>query len=186
MKVLIVGDSHAKRMPKDYIKSHLKLHVISISGLQWMCNGNNNLSLFHLLFTSEFQSFLSRVDKVLFLIGTNSVRCFSANTIISQVEETVFLLRQIFPQFSRPNSISLSLTFPCFKINRRFSTTKSLVYNIQLYNDHLYQLSLRDHFEIIDCRVKRHHVANDNIHLHPHVYHRLFLFILRYLNHFNA
>ena len=170
MKLVIFDDNHVKHMPNF------------MSDLQWMCHWNTSLSLFPLLFSSETQSFLSDADRVLFFVGTNSVRCFSAATIISQIEETIFFLQQCFRQLNQPNSIMIPLTFPCLKFCRSFPTNGSLISNIESYNHQLRQLSFRGTFTIIDCRIQDQHLAHDRIHLFVDVYRRLFDFIIDYLN----
>ncbi|CAF1414988.1 unnamed protein product [Adineta steineri] len=182
MKFLVLGDSHVRHMPSNFSTSSYSLITKSISGLKFKDYDKKNLSLFHLLFTSEIQLLLSQVDGVLLLLGTNSIRIFRASTIISQIEEIIFFLRQVYPQFNPRQRIIIPLCFPCLKTTSKFWNKIKLTSNIQLYNNRLYQLSYRMNFNVINFRLRAYQLASDKIHIQHHYYFRIFNFIINYLN----
>ena len=182
MKLLILGDSHVRRMCRNFTTSSYKLTIKSIAGLQWFNNYNKQLSLLHLLFSSDIQFLLSEADRVLFLISTNSVRIFSASTIISQIEEIIFFLQYTCPQLNRRENIIIPLSFPCLKFTDKFPTKFSLLSNIELYNQRLQQLSFQMKFTTINFHISNHHLAIDKMHVHPHFYPHVLRVIIKHFN----
>ncbi|CAF1364717.1 unnamed protein product [Adineta steineri] len=140
MKFLVLGDSHARRMPSRFMTSSYSLIIKSIPGLKFIDYHDKKLSLLHLLFSSKIQYLLSEADGIILLVGTNSVRIHSARTIISQTEAIIFFIRKVYPKFNQRESITIPLSFPCVKTTRKFSKKYALISNIQFYNYRLYQL----------------------------------------------
>ncbi|CAF1518468.1 unnamed protein product, partial [Adineta steineri] len=58
---------------------------------------------------------------------------------MSQIEEIIFFLRQVYPQFNPRQRIIIPLCFPCLKTTSKFWTEIKLRSNIQFYNNRLYQ-----------------------------------------------
>lgn len=127
---LIIADSHAKYVPTHIKTKSYDIIVKTISGLKWIDFYNQQLSLNHLLSTSQFHFLLSSVNSVLFLIGTNSVRIFCYSTILNQIREIMNFIRHKYLQLNTRNSIIISITFPCFKTTRRYSSERLLMRNI--------------------------------------------------------
>ena len=85
MKFLIIADSHGKKMATYLSKLPYTVNIKSIFGLKFVDNYQKNLSLLHMFFSREMQALLEHTDSVLFLIGTNSIRCFTSFEIINQI-----------------------------------------------------------------------------------------------------
>jgi hypothetical protein len=185
MKLLVVGDSHAKRMHNTRTTSMFAMTIVSIPGVQWINTCDKSLSLLHLLFSSELQWLSSETESLVFWIGTNSIRIFPASKIIKQIEEIIFLLHCSYRHLSQPRKISIFNPFPCLKTTRRFPTKSCLISNIQLYNRLLCQSATHTTFNAINFPVLEHHLANDRMHLRRHVYRRLFRFLTSYFNQSN-
>jgi len=127
-------------------------------------------------------SILSSSTKTLFIIGTNSVRQFTALEIIDQAEDFIHLLRAQHPHLNDSHAISILATFPCYKKSQRFPCESSLNTNIQSYNELLLALSSRLNFSFVDFHINEHQLKSDRMHLHSD-YHEFFQqSIIHYFN----
>jgi hypothetical protein len=165
IKFFVLADSHAKYVPSRLSTPSYSLITRSISGLKWVDNYDPKLSVYALLSLPEVQSSLIQASAVLFLVGTNSVRILPARQIISQVQQLIFYVQKTYPHLNQPEKISVSLTFPCYKLTRRFPTVQSLISNINQYNDELIALSSQMNFKILNFYIKKSHLRFDNMHI---------------------
>lgn len=117
---------------------------------------------------------------VFFLVGINSIRIKPAKKIINEIKNIVLRLKHTFPHLNDTGSITISLSFPCFKTSKRFPTIRSLSSNLNLFNEQLTILSRQIYFEIFDFRINRHHLAHDEMHLRFYSYCRVFRSIVIY------
>jgi len=182
VKFFLLADSHMKFIRSTFTTPSYDLVTRAIPGLKWIDKYDQKLSVYALLSLPDIQSSLSQANAVLFSVGTNSVRIIPATEIISQVEQIILFVQQSYPHLNQPEKISISLTFPCFKTTRRFSTERSLMSNINLYNEKLKLLSSHMNFNIIDFHITDSHLANDNMHIQSRFQDRIFNSII---NHFN-
>ncbi len=163
---LVIADSHGKHLPSHIkTKSH-DIVIKAISGLKWCDYYNKELSLNHLLSSSNFDSLLSHANAVLFLIGTNSVRIFSYFHICNQIKHIIKYLREKYSQLNNRHNIIVNFTFPCFKTSKKFPTSKSLLRNINSFNKNLTELSIQMNFKTINFYIENHHISYDNIHIY--------------------
>jgi hypothetical protein len=158
------------------------LNIKSVPGLKFVDYYQRNLSLLHMFFSPETQLLLQDADSVLFLIGTNSIRCFTSLQIINQVEEIIFFLKNTYFQFNRIGNITICSAMPCLKTCRKFPTENDLMSNIESYNRKLNLLSHELNFKILNLPIHIHHLARDKIHIDLRYQHRIFNCII---NHFN-
>jgi hypothetical protein len=141
------------------------VNTTAISGLKWVDFYNHNLSATHLLLTSSIHQHLLTAQSVIFLIGTNSVRYTSAETIISQIQHFINTLRQQYPHLSGHNNITIIHCFPCLKPILPLFTHATLINNINQYNTQLINLSLSLNFRTIDFNVKDFLLGPDKMHI---------------------
>ena len=80
----VLTDSHGKFVPSTITTSTYSINVHSVSGLKWLDTFNTSLSATHLLSSSNFDSHLTSIKALMLLIGTNSVRCTPALTIMKR------------------------------------------------------------------------------------------------------
>ena len=111
-------------------------------------------------------SYLSSVTAILFLIGTNSVRCNSAADIISHIQVIINYIRTHQPHLSSKHSINIVPCFPCLKPSYTCNTSQSLSNNIHQYNSLLSTLADTLHFTIVNFNVMDYHLGPDRMHLH--------------------
>jgi hypothetical protein len=173
----ILGDSHVKYFPVNFITPCYRIITKAIRGLKWLDYDDEKLSLINLLSSSQMKSFLSEIEGIFLLIGTNSVRIFSASHIISQIQDVIIFLRRTYVHLNRRQSIIIPLAFPCYKTTRRFPTERSLIRNIQSYNQQLQQISNEFNFTVVNLHIQKHHLANDKMHIHFHYNRRIFFHI---------
>ena len=166
MNFLVVVDSHARCIPLPYISPSFKMITKAVSGLKWIDRYQRNLCGKVLLSSGELVRYLSEADAVLFLIGTNSVRIFSAEQVIDQVKGIITFIRQEYRNLNDPESITIALTFPCLKFTQRFPTKKKMMENIDSFNQRLRSLSSEMCFKVLDCHLTVENLGNDRIHIH--------------------
>ncbi len=100
------------------------------------------------------------------MIGSNSIRIFSASRVINHVQNLISVLRQNHPHLSSQQAIGIVTTFPCGKPSNTFRTPTLLQHNIDLYNNQLQTLSSHLNFTVIDFQVEPQHLSPDLLHLH--------------------
>ena len=166
MNFLVVSDSHARCIPSPYFSSSFKLITKAVSGLKWIDHYQRNICEKVLLSSGEMVRYLSEVDAVFFLIGTNSVRIFPAEQVIDQVKEIITSIRQEYRHLNDPDRITIALTFPCLKLTRRFSTERRMMENIDSFNQRLRSLSCEMCFKVLDIHLTVDNLGNDRIHIH--------------------
>ncbi len=103
----VLTDSHGKYVATKIITSSYPIIVKAISGLKWVDPYKSHLSALGLL--SNIHSYLSSTEAVMFLIGTNSVPCTAALTIIQQIKHFITTLRQYHPHLSQKHHINNSV-----------------------------------------------------------------------------
>ncbi|CAF1196973.1 unnamed protein product [Adineta ricciae] len=182
MKFLIIADSHGKNMASYLSKLPYTVIIKSIPGLKFVDNYQKNLSLLHMLFSHELQTALEDTDSVLFLIGTNSIRCFTSFEIINQIQEIVFFLKHSYVQLNRSGSITICATMPCLKSTRKFRTEKQLMNNIECYNEQLNRLSYEKNFKVLNLPIDVYQLSCDKIHVHFRYQYRIFNCIIDHFN----
>ncbi|CAF1491589.1 unnamed protein product [Adineta steineri] len=161
----VLSDSHSTFVPPLITTSSYQIVVKSISGLKWFDAKQRHLSALSLITTPPYASYFTAATKVLFLIGTNSVRLFNTSELLSQVEQFLTILRTNHAQFSNTNNTHMVACFPCRKLSNHFSSYSSLEANISSYNRELIRLSNLLHFNVIDFHVSNHHLGIDNLHI---------------------
>lgn len=181
--ILLIGDSHAKNLPLQTTTLKYSITTKFIRGLKFFDQYNSALCLYTLISTREFQIHLSQIDTLILLIGTNSIRNINASSVIHQVQDIINVLRKWFPHFHKPQSISICLIFPCLKVSNRFFTTFSLQSNIDTYNEQLIYLSEQMHFNILDLKITKSHLARDHMHIDYYFEHLILDAMIDHVNH---
>jgi hypothetical protein len=171
MNFLVVGDSHARCILLPCTSPLFKMITKAVSGLKWVDRYQQNLCGKVLLSSGEMIRYLSEADTVLFMIGTNSVRIFSAEQIIDQVKGIITSIRQEYRNLNDPDSITIALTFPCLKFTQRFSTERKMMENIDSFNERLRSLSSEMCFKVLDCHLTIENLGSDRIHIHRACHH---------------
>ena len=185
MKFLVVGDSHAWCMPLLFFTPSFKVNSKTVSGLKWKDRYEQNLCGKVLLSSGEIVQYLSEADGILLLIGTNSVRIFSAEQVIDQVKEIITSIRQEHRHFNDPYSITIALTFPCLKLTQRFLTEREMMRNIDSYNQRLRSLSSEMHFQVLDFHLTIENLGRDCMHIHRDYQHLIFYSITDHFDRFD-
>ncbi|CAF2094915.1 unnamed protein product [Rotaria magnacalcarata] len=103
--------------------------------------------------------------RVLFPIGTNSVRNTLALQIITQVEDIISMLRSHHPHLVQKTDITIATVFPCYKPSSPFQTHSLLSSNVNNYNELLRNLSSLHNFSILDIPITGDHLGRDGTHL---------------------
>ena len=93
-KYFVLADSHAKFVPRLTTTQTHQLIIKSISGLKWIDDNQHHLSALHLFQTSPIFSHLVSANAVLFLIGSNSLRQFTASSVLNQIQYVISDLRR--------------------------------------------------------------------------------------------
>lgn len=179
-RILLIGDSHLQYSHSYFAKSSYDVIVKAIRGLKWIDYFNDNLSVSSLLLSSEIQSILISTKAVFFLVGINSIRITQAKQIVHEIKDIILRLKYTFPHLNYSGGITISLSFPCFKTSKRFSTKTSLSSNIHSFNRRLILLSKEIAFQTLDFHINHDDLAHDNMHLRSYSYHRLFRSIIFY------
>ena len=161
----ILIDSHGKCVPSTITTSFYSIIVKAVSGLKWIDNYNSKLSALALLSTSILDSHLSSTRAIMLLIGTNSVRCTSASTMIIQVKSVISFLGSRYTHLSNKHCIIIVPCFPCFTSFYPLNTIQSLLDNIAQHNASLFDLSINLNFTIVDFHVMDQHIGIDRMHL---------------------
>jgi len=181
-QILIIGDSHAKNFPSRFATQKCEITTKFIRGLKWYDDRDSSLSLHSLLLRSEFKTYLSQSDRVILIIGTNSVRIMYSLSIIKQIKKVINCIRKDFVHLDQPETITICLAFPCFKVSNRFFSTFSLNSNIKFYNHELIYLSKQMGFNILDLKIKQKHLAKDQMHVDYHFQPLIFKSIIDHVN----
>jgi hypothetical protein len=161
----VLTDSHGKYVSSPITTSSYSIIIKAVSGLQWIDQYKSNLSALALLSTPTLDSHISSATALMFLIGTNSVRCTSASIIITQITTLITFLRSRHTHLSDKNCINIVPCFPCFKPFYPLNTYDSLLDNIAQYNALLFDLSITLNFTIVDFHVMNHHIGVDRMHI---------------------
>ena len=161
----VLTDSHGKYVSSPIRTASYSMTVMAISGLKWIDNYNSNLSVFALLSTPTVHHHLSSASAIMFLIGTNSVRCTPASTIINQIKNIINGIRSNYPHLTKKHCINIVPCFPCFKPIYPLNTCHSLLDNIAQYKNLLFDLSDTLNFTIVAFHVMSHHLGPDRMHL---------------------
>ena len=106
-KYLTLTDSHGTYTSTYTSMPTYTIHTKAVSGLKWLDNYRSDLSALNLLSTPPLSSQLSSVTAILFLIGTNSVRCHSTADIISHIQVIIDYIRTHQPHLSNKHSINI-------------------------------------------------------------------------------
>jgi len=161
----VLTDSHGKYVPPVINSPSYKIIVKAVSGLKWIDQYNSQLSASALVATPIIDSYLSSAKAFMLLIGTNSVRCTPASTILTQITTFITSLRSRHTHLSDKHCINIIPCFPCFKPIYPLNTYNSLLYNIAQYNTQLLTLSIELNFTIVDFQVMDYHIGVDRMHL---------------------
>ena len=166
LQYFVLADSHAKLMPQVTSTPTHQVTVVSISGLKWVDNHHQNLSAIHQLDSPNISSSIASSNAIMFLIGCNSLRVFSASCVLNHVHDLISVLRQNHPHFSSQQSICIVTTFPCGKPSNTFPRPTLLQHNIDLYNKQLQASSVYLNYTVIDFNIQPQHLSPDHLHLH--------------------
>lgn len=178
---LILSDSHGKYFPPIVTTPTYKQITKSISGLQWINPGNHELCAYSLITSPEISSLLASCVGLLFVVGTNSLRTIMASQVIQQVEVIIDLIRAHHPHLQRRDHITITSTFPSFKISSLFPTHDLLLSNINVYNQLLKELSIHKQFNVLDLLVNSNHLSLDGLHLDVKHVPTVYEFINKYI-----
>ena len=146
----VLADSHAKLIPQVTSTPTHQITVVSISGLKWLDNHHQHLSAIHQLHSPNISSSIASSSAIMVLIGSNSLRVFSAACVLNHVHDLISVLSQNHPHFSSQQSICIVTTFPCGKPSNTFPQPTLLQHNIDLYNKQLQALSVYLNYTVID------------------------------------
>lgn len=163
----VLTDSHGKYAPPFITTPTHSIHVMAISGLQWMNPYSPALSAVALLSTPPLQQRISSSAALMFLIGTNATRSTHAATIITQVTNLIQFLRSQHHHLMNKHCINVVPCFPCLKPIYPLNTVSTLFHNIAQYNSMLIDLSTTLNFTVVDFRVAEYHLGRDQMHLAP-------------------
>ena len=161
----LLADSNGRSLPSILHHSQFKLTTHAISGLQWYNPFTPHLCARALVQKSSISSTLRSCDALLFLIGTNSVRCHSAENIIQQVTALLSIIRQQHPHLSHPTSIIIIDCLPCLKPSHQFFTVSSLTSNISQYNLLLQSICIQLGFHLVTSNINSSHLGSDLLHI---------------------
>lgn len=164
---LLLTDSHGRFFPPLFETSEYSITTKSISGLSWSNSYNSSLCTSSFLTSSSFSTHIVNFSRVLFLIGSNSIRTTRAPVIIDQIASLIDYLRSTYPHLDHPAAIGIIYTFPCYKTSISFPTLSSLHSNLHHYNSLLRELAFREHFLLLDLFLTPAHLNRDGLHLHP-------------------
>lgn len=161
----VLTDSHGKYVPTTISTPSYSIQVMAVSGLKWIDHYHSNLSALSVLSSDSVHQRVSTATAIMFLIGTNSVRCTPAATIITQITQVLHAIRTQHIHLSEKHSITIVASFPCLKPLYPLNTVQSLMANINQYNSMLLNLADALNFTILDFHVSENHLAFDRMHL---------------------
>nr|ARJ54455.1 GDSL esterase/lipase [Adineta vaga] len=165
---LLLTDSHGRAFPPLFETPEYSITTKSISGLSWSHSYNSSLCTFSLLTSSSsFSSDVANFSRILFIIGSNSIRNTRASVIIDQIASLIDYLRNTYAHLDHPAAIGITYTFPCYKTSRSFPSLSSLHSNLHHYNSRLRDLAFRKNFLLLDLFITPTHLTHDGLHLHP-------------------
>ena len=167
-KYLVLADSHAKLVSRLTTTSTYQILIESISSFKWIDDDQTHLSALHIFHKDPINSYLATTNAVMFLIGSNSLRKFTAPTVLNQIQYIINCLRHKNPHLAEKNSIGIVKTFPCFICSYAFPTFDALQHNINFYNNQLSFLATSLNFVVVDFDIQQHHLSNDQLHIHKH------------------
>ncbi len=177
---LIITDSHGKYFPPCYNTQNYNNTTISISGLQWFNPYNQALCTRSLILSTSISNRLASCSGVVFLVGSNSIRNYSASQVIQQVEDIINLIQSQHVHLTQKHNISIVSAFPCFKLSSSFPTQEALSSNIDRYNYHLNQLSLYKNLTILNIPITPDQLSYDGLHIHVHYLSNIYIPIQQY------
>lgn len=183
--ILILSDSHGKNLDSTIITTFYEIKSYSISGLQWINKYNKSLCLFSLIQQDPFSSLMCSTSYVLFLLGTNSLRNWSATEVIVQVDHIIAFLYSRYNHLTN-NRIIITACIPCLKPSKRFSTTLLLNANIDHYNQLLLSLATAKCFSCFTLPVSLEWLGADLMHIDYQYRGDFVNIILRYINDLNV
>ena len=181
-KYFVLADSHAKFIPPVTSTPTHQIIITSISGLKWVDNHQHHLSAIHQLHSPPISNHIASSNAIMLLIGSNSLRVFSASHVLNHVQDLLLALRHAHPHLSSQQSICVVNTFPCGKPSSSFPTPTLLQHNIDLYNTQLQVLSVHLTFTVIDFHVQPQHLSPDHLHIHKHFSYLIPHHIFNYFN----
>ncbi|CAF4597026.1 unnamed protein product, partial [Rotaria sp. Silwood2] len=161
----VLADSHGRFVPRLTTTPTHQIIIQSISGLKWIDDDQHHLSAFHLLQTYPIFSHLASATAVMFLIGSNSLRKFSASIALNEIQHIISNLRQQHLHLAKKDSIGIVTTFPCFKFSYIFPTPALIQHNINIFNEQLYFLATNLNFRIVDFAIQPYHLSIDQLHI---------------------
>ena len=153
-------------MPRLTTTPTNQIIIESISDLKWIDDDQHHLSALHLFQTSPIFSHLASAQAALFLIGSNSLRKFTASTVLNQIQYVISDLRRQHPDLVSKDTIGIVTTFPCFKFFHTFPTPALLPYNISLFNEQLFSLATNLNITMVDFAIQPYHLNIDQHHIH--------------------
>lgn len=166
LNYFVLADSHAKYTRPQTTSSSCQITVKSISGLKWFDRRQLNISAYHQLENESISDSIASSKAIMCLIGSNSVRSFSATECIEHLKDFLYRLRRHHNHLMQPNSVTIVLAFPCQKTSYSFPTIELLMYNINKYNRELIQIATSLNVQIIDFNIRTSHLSFDGLHIH--------------------
>ena len=164
--VFLLSDSHGQHLPSPIITPHHCLTTRATSGLQWHQPKDRLLCVRSLIHSASIVPLIASASTLIFLVGTNSVRCQFAQSIIDTISLVVSAIRHEHPHLKKPGSIVITQCFPCLRPSDLFQTVPSLTSNISAYNTQLKLLGARLAFDVVDLKITHRHLGNDKMHVH--------------------
>ncbi|CAF1317642.1 unnamed protein product [Rotaria socialis] len=164
-KYFVLSDSHGKYFPPYHRTAQYQLVIKSISGLQWNNPWQQELSVNNLIESTSIKSIISTCAGIIFMVGTNSIRSWSASEIIQDIVNITQSIRSTYDHLNRKTDISICTIFPCLKTSTRFLTSNLLTSNINDYNTKLYDISNTLNFTIINFPITISHLNVDGLHI---------------------
>ncbi|CAF2120458.1 unnamed protein product [Rotaria magnacalcarata] len=162
----VLSDSRGKYFPPYHRADQYQLIIKSISGLQWNNPWQQELSVKNLIDSTSIKSIISTCAGIIFMVGTNSIRSWSASEIIEDIVIHITQsIRSTYDHLNCKTDISICTIFPCLKTSARFLTSNLLTSNINDYNTKLYDISNTLNFTIINFPITISHLNVDGLHI---------------------
>ncbi|CAF4326081.1 unnamed protein product, partial [Rotaria magnacalcarata] len=131
-KYFVLSDSHGKYFPPYHRTAQYQLVIKSISGLQWNNPWQQELSVNNLIESTSIKSIISTCAGIIFMVGTNSIRSWSASEIIQDIVNITQSIRSTYDHLNHINKISYNhLNVDGLHIRAKHT---SLIFNIILDN----------------------------------------------------